>query len=82
MTFPRHRIAIVRMDAPLYFANAKFLEDRVRDVLRAAGVWARFVARGRVHPTVQAAVEMVAGAAGSPLLTPAADPHRPPEGFA
>ncbi len=129
-------IAILRMDAPLYFANAKFFEDRVRDlvashpsithlvlvasaigdidvsgaqqlteidddlaasgielhlvtvrgpvrdVLRRAGLWEGLMATGRVHTTIQAAVETLAGTAGTPLLLSADDQQTPPTGFA
>ncbi len=135
-THTDERIAILRMDAPLYFANAKFLEDRlrelvasraslthvvlvasaigdidasgvqqltdldkdlassgielhmvtvrgpVRDVLLKAGLWDALVAAGRVHTTIQAAVEALVDDAGSPLLAPAADHETPPSGFA
>lgn len=135
-THTDNRIAILRMDAPLYFANAKFFEDRVqnlvasresithlvlvasaigdidvsgvqqlsdidddlaaagielhlvtvrgpvRDVLRRAGRWDGLVAAGRVHTTIQAAVEALAGTAGTPLLPSADDQETPPKGLA
>ena len=130
------RIAILRMDAPLYFANAKFFEDRVRglvadrhslqylvlvasaigdidasgvqqlravdedlaaaaielhlvtvrgpvrDVLRNAGWWEELVAAGRVHTTIPAAIEALAGDSGSPLLIRDTDDETPPKDFA
>lgn len=129
------RIAILRMDAPLYFANAKFFEDRVRglvadrhslrylvlvasaigdidasgvqqlravdedlaaaaielhlvtvrgpvrDVLRNAGWWEELVAAGRVHTTIPAAIEALAGDSGSPLLIGDTDDETPPMDF-
>ncbi|MEJ7705219.1 MAG: sodium-independent anion transporter [Geodermatophilaceae bacterium] len=54
----------------------------VRDVLLKAGLWDAFVAAGRVHTTIQAAVEALVDDAGSPLLAPAADHETPPPGFA